>query len=173
MPDTPAQRFKNNLEWVALELQKHYLRLVENGCVIPEVTPEKVQNAIDLLRGPFAFPDLLIQTFIDHAYPQGFNFIFDKDLEGFLSYLPTLFPQVVTPERVNTFRYILTVKDKNGSLMIPQSEQDKIWRTFNLQVRICIKYIKEKRKGDPNYQKKINLEHEAQKWFGKPLREVN
>lgn len=82
----------------------------------------------------------LIQRFIDKTHFKCWESIRNRDENFFINNAGDIFSSLPV-ESVNIFRDLFSVKDKNGNSVISQGLKDDLWKNFEANIKISIKYI--------------------------------
>ena len=113
----------------------------------------------------------LLENFIQYTN-EYWEQISKRDSEFFMENANKVFCDLPI-DKVNAFQVLFTARDNNGQPIIGKDDEDAIWDYFDSLIRICIKYIYEKREPffkdgvetyKNKYYKDIPLKKYAKHW---------
>jgi hypothetical protein len=162
-----AQRYKDNL--LALcELNRDIIVDINNKGIKTSLHPTMISIGMSILEQSDA--ENIIKGFIhrSHEYslampnennnndnklyhPIIWERIRNKDENFLLNNSDSIFGEM-SKENIAYFKEIFTLKDHNGNLAIVNKQKEQMWSIIHGMVKICIKYIHEKR--EPNVETK-------------------
>lgn len=82
----------------------------------------------------------LIEGFIENSHELCWDSIRKKDEEFFVKNAGQIF-KYLPMDKVDLFKDLFQTKDQNGNSVIEQELKDRLWKLFEVMVKISIKYV--------------------------------
>lgn len=135
-----AERFTANTK-VLLDLVQACLgTLKSKGFDCPDPAMVNIAKSyIDIQN-----PETIIEKFIQRTHEDCWTAIMEKNEEHFIENASKIFSGA-EDSNINMFKDIFKAKDSEGDSVISENIKNKAWKILNTLVKICVKYIHEKR----------------------------
>lgn len=155
---TEEERFFGNVQIMAEIVYDNINFLYSQG--YSNISPVLVSLAVNILS---SFDKVyLINGFIENSHIF-WDSILRRDEIFFIENTATVF-KYLPLEKVNLFKDLFTIRDKNGNIIISQEIKDQLWDIFGAMVKICIKYIIRMRKIEEYFFDEIDIKYHKTRW---------
>lgn len=128
-------RFSDNVTIIIQAIQASVKQVYQQG--ITTIDPNTIQ-LIAVLISNFD-KHHLIQGFIENSHEFCWDKIKARDEDFFINNVGSIF-RYLPAEKVNLFKDLYLAKDENGKNVVSDDLKNQIWRLFDANIKISIKY---------------------------------